>query len=41
MLRAGLLNVYVPLLPLEIVALTAVSLASFVAATVAFRRVKA
>jgi len=41
MLRAGLLGIYVPLLPLEIIALTVVSLGSFVAATIAFRRVKA
>jgi ABC-2 type transport system permease protein len=41
MLRAGLLGVYVPLLPIEVIALIAVSLAAFVAATVAFRRVKA
>jgi ABC-2 type transport system permease protein len=41
MLRAGLLGVYAPLLPVEIIALVAVSLAAFVAATVAFRRVKA
>jgi ABC-2 type transport system permease protein len=40
MLRAGLLQVYVPLLPLEIVALLAESLFAFAAATVAFRRVK-
>jgi ABC-2 type transport system permease protein len=40
MLRAGLLQVYVPLLPLEIVALIAESLIAFTAATVAFRRVK-
>jgi ABC-2 type transport system permease protein len=40
MLRAGLLEVYAPLLPIEIIALTVVSLATFVAATVAFRRVK-
>jgi len=40
MLRAGLLGIYVPLLPLEIVALTAVSLGTFAIATVAFRRVK-
>jgi ABC-2 type transport system permease protein len=41
MLRAGLLQVYVPLLPVEIVALIAESLIAFTAATVAFRRVKA
>lgn len=41
MLRAGLLGVYVPLLPVEIIALIAVSLAAFIAATIAFRRVKA
>jgi ABC-2 type transport system permease protein len=41
MLRAGLLGVYVPLLPVEIIALIVVSLAAFVAATIAFRRVKA
>lgn len=40
MLRAGLLQVYVPLLPVEILALTAESLMAFAAATVAFRRVK-
>jgi ABC-2 type transport system permease protein len=40
MLRAGLLQVYVPLLPIEIVALVAESLIAFTAATVAFRRVK-
>jgi ABC-2 type transport system permease protein len=40
MLRAGLLQVYVPLLPIEIVALIAESLIAFAAATVAFRRVK-
>jgi hypothetical protein len=36
-----LLGVYVPLLPVEIIALIAVSLAAFIAATIAFRRVKA
>jgi ABC-2 type transport system permease protein len=41
MLRAGLLQVYVPLLPVEVVALIAESLIAFTAATVAFRRVKA
>jgi ABC-2 type transport system permease protein len=41
MLRAGLLGVYAPLLPVEIIALIAVSLAAFVAATIAFRKVKA
>jgi len=40
MLRAGLLQVYVPLLPIEIVALVAESLVAFAVATVAFRRVK-
>jgi ABC-2 type transport system permease protein len=40
MLRAGMLQVYVPLLPIEIVALLAESLIAFTAATVAFRRVK-
>jgi ABC-2 type transport system permease protein len=40
MLRAGLLQVYVPFLPVEIVALIAESLIAFTAATVAFRRVK-
>jgi ABC-2 type transport system permease protein len=40
MLRAGLLQVYTPLLPIEIVALSAESLIAFAAATVAFRRVK-
>jgi ABC-type polysaccharide/polyol phosphate export permease len=39
MLRAGLLQVYVPL-PIEIAALVAESLIAFVAATTAFRRVK-
>ncbi|MFQ6068735.1 MAG: ABC transporter permease [Candidatus Bathyarchaeia archaeon] len=41
MLRAGLLEVYVPLLPLEIIALAFESLIVFAAATIAFRRVKA
>jgi len=41
MLRAGLLQMYAPILPLEILALTAMSLGAFIAATVAFRRVKA
>lgn len=40
MLRAGLLQVYVPLLPIEIVALITESLVAFAAAAVAFRRVK-
>jgi ABC-2 type transport system permease protein len=40
MLRAGLLQVYVPLLPIEIVALVAESLFAFAIATAAFRRVK-
>lgn len=40
MLRAGLLEVYAPLLPVEIIALTLESLVVFVAATIAFRRVK-
>ena len=40
MLRAGLLQVYVPLLPIEMAALIAESLIAFTAATVAFRRVK-
>jgi ABC-type polysaccharide/polyol phosphate export permease len=40
MLRAGLLQVYVPLLPAEIGALIAESLIAFTFATVAFRRVK-
>jgi ABC-2 type transport system permease protein len=40
MLRAGLLQVYVPLLPIEIAALTAESLIAFTLATIAFRRVK-
>ena len=40
MLRAGLLQVYVPLLPIEIAALIAESLVAFAAAAVAFRRVK-
>lgn len=39
MLRAGLLQVYVPLLPIEIAALMAESLIAFTAAAVAFRRV--
>lgn len=41
MLRAGLLQLYTPILPLEIIALIAVSFGAFIAATVAFRRVKA
>lgn len=41
MLRAGLLQIYSPILPLEIIALTAVSVGAFIAATIAFRRVKA
>lgn len=40
MLRAGLLQIYVPLLPLEIVMLTVESLAAFAIATLAFNRVK-
>jgi ABC-2 type transport system permease protein len=40
MLRAGLLQVYVPQLPIEIAALVGESLFAFAAATVAFRRVK-
>jgi ABC-2 type transport system permease protein len=40
MLRAGLLQIYVPLLPFEILALIAESLIAFTAATFAFRRVK-
>ena len=40
MLRAGLLQVYVLLLPIEIVALIAESIIAFAVATVAFRRVK-
>ena len=40
MLRAGLLQVYVPLLPVEIIVLTAESLIAFAIATVAFRRVR-
>jgi ABC-2 type transport system permease protein len=41
MLRAGLLQVYVPLLPAEIMALVAESLVAFACATLVFRRVKA
>jgi ABC-2 type transport system permease protein len=40
MLRAGLLQIYVPHLPIEIAALVAESLIAFAVATVAFRRVK-
>jgi ABC-2 type transport system permease protein len=40
MLRAGLLQIYVPLLPLEIIMLTIESLAAFAIATFAFKRVK-
>ncbi len=40
MLRAGLLQVYAPHLPIEIVALIAESLVAFAVAAVAFRRVK-
>jgi ABC-2 type transport system permease protein len=40
MLRAGLLQVYVPYLPMEIATLVAESLAAFAVATIAFRRVK-
>lgn len=40
MLRAGLLQIYVPSLPFEIIALTAESIAAFVIATLAFNRVK-
>jgi ABC-2 type transport system permease protein len=40
MLRAGLLQIYVPLLPLEIVMLTVESLAAFAIATLAFKRVR-
>jgi ABC-2 type transport system permease protein len=41
MLRAGLLEVYAPLLPVEVTILVAESFLLFVAATIAFRRVKA
>ena len=41
MLRAGLLEVYVPLLPLEIMVLVVESLIVFLVATIVFRRVKA
>lgn len=40
MLRAGLLQIYVPLLPFEIVILTIESIAAFAIATLAFNRVK-
>ena len=40
MLRAGLLQIYVPLLPFEIIMLTAESIAAFAIATLAFNRVK-
>jgi ABC-2 type transport system permease protein len=40
MLRAGLLQIFTPLLRVEMVALAAESLIAFAAATVAFRRVK-
>lgn len=40
MLRAGLLQVYSPLLPFEVLILTIESLAAFAVATFAFRRVK-
>jgi ABC-2 type transport system permease protein len=40
MLRAGLLGIYAPYLPLEIIALIAASTAAFIIATFAFRRVK-
>jgi ABC-2 type transport system permease protein len=40
MLRAGLLQVYTPLLPVEIAVLAAESFIAFAAATVAFTRVK-
>ena len=40
MLRAGLLGVYVPLLPLEVMVLAIETVAVFVIATIAFRRVK-
>jgi ABC-2 type transport system permease protein len=40
MLRAGLLQVYVPLLPVEIATFITESLIAFAAATIAFRRVK-
>jgi ABC-2 type transport system permease protein len=41
MLRAGLLEIYAPLLPVEVTVLVAESFLLFVAATIAFRRVKA
>jgi ABC-2 type transport system permease protein len=40
MIRAGLLQLYVPFLPIEIVVLIVESLIAFAAAAVAFRRVK-
>jgi ABC-type polysaccharide/polyol phosphate export permease len=40
MLRAGLLQIYAPFLPVEIVAFTVESLAAFMIATLVFRRVK-
>lgn len=40
MLRAGLLQVYVPLLPIEIAVLITESFIAFAAATVSFRRIK-
>lgn len=40
MLRAGLLQVYSPLLPFEVLILTIESIAAFAVATFAFRRVK-
>jgi len=40
MLRAGLLGVYAPHLFLEVIVLAVESLVVFVAATIAFRRVK-
>jgi ABC-2 type transport system permease protein len=40
MLRAGLLQVYVPFLPVEIVTFIVESLVAFMVATLAFRRVK-
>lgn len=40
MLRAGLLGIYNPLLPIEVAVLTLESIVTFIAATLAFRRVK-
>jgi hypothetical protein len=41
MLRAGLLGVYFPLLPLEVTVLAIKTMAAFIIATIAFMRVKA